>query len=115
MTILAVTPGTWTITLIGWAIVFAALVLLIAVFNSLPKLYQAIVERQLKKEGKLASHESLGSNDISGDENAAIAMTLHMYFNEQHDEESGVITIKRIRRRYSPWSSKIYGLNNQGF
>lgn len=115
MTLLAVTSGTWTITLIGWAIVFLALVLLILVFTTVPKLYHIIVERQLKKEGKLALDESLGSNDISGDENAAIAMTLHMYFNEQHDEESGVITIKRIKRRYSPWSSKIYGLNNQGF
>lgn len=115
MTLLAVTSGTWTITFIGWAIVFAALVLLIAVFTSVPKIYHIIVERQLRKEGKLASNETLDNNDISGDTNAAIAMTLHMYLNEQHDEESGVITIKRIQRRYSPWSSKIYGLNNQGF
>lgn len=113
MTLLAVSSGTWTITFIGWAIVFAALVLLIAVFTAVPKLYHYIVERQLRKDGKLASDEK--SIDISGDENAAIAMTLHMYFNEQHDEESGVITIKRIKRRYSPWNSKIYGLNNQGF
>ncbi len=115
MTFLEVTSGTWTITFIGWAIVFVALVVLIAVFMAVPKIYQTIVERQLRKEGKLALDETLASNDISGDTNAAIAMTLHMYLNEQHDEESGVITIKRIQRRYSPWSSKIYGLNNQGF
>lgn len=115
MTLLVVTSGTWTITFIGWAIVFAALVLLIGVFMLVPKIYHTIMERQLRKEGKLAQNENLASHDISGDTNAAIAMTLHMYFNEQHDEESGVITIKRIQRRYSPWSSKIYGLNNQGF
>jgi len=39
-------------------------------------------------------------------------MALHLFMNEMHDEESNVITIKRIERRYSPWNSKIYGLNN---
>lgn len=43
----------------------------------------------------------------------AIAMALHMYYDEVHDDESNVITIKRIERRYSPWSSKIYGIHNQ--
>jgi hypothetical protein len=42
----------------------------------------------------------------------AIAMALHMYYDEVHDTESNVITIKRIERRYSPWSSKIYGVIN---
>ncbi|MDP4239428.1 MAG: hypothetical protein Q8904_08170 [Bacteroidota bacterium] len=42
----------------------------------------------------------------------AIAMALHLYYGEVHDNESNVITIKRIERRYSPWSSKIYGTNN---
>ncbi len=114
MNLLAVTSGTLTITLIGWAIVFVALVVLVIIFTNLPRLYNIGVERQLKKEGKLAPNENLAEG-ISGEENAAIAMSLYLYFNEQHDEESGVITIKRIQRRYSPWSSKIYGLNNQGF
>jgi hypothetical protein len=42
----------------------------------------------------------------------AIAMALHFFYDEVHDNESNVITIKRIERRYSPWSSKIYGINN---
>ena len=42
----------------------------------------------------------------------AIAMALHLFYDEVHDNESNVITIKRIERRYSPWSSKIYGINN---
>ena len=33
-----------------------------------------------------------------------------LFFDEMHDEESNVITIKRVRKTYSPWSSKIYGL-----
>ncbi len=40
-------------------------------------------------------------------------MALHLYLDEIHDEESGVITIKQISRAYSPWSSKIYAVRNQ--
>ncbi len=42
----------------------------------------------------------------------AISMALHLFYDEVHDTESNVITIKRIERRYSPWSSKIYGVTN---
>ncbi len=115
MNLLTVTQSTWTITLIGWAIVFVALVILVIIFSFIPKIYNYFTERKLRNQGKLSKDESLKIGSVSGEENAAIAMTLYMYMNEQHDDESGIITIKRIERRYSPWSSKIYGLNNQGF
>lgn len=43
---------------------------------------------------------------------AAIALALHLYFDEAHDIESNKITICEQDRRYSPWASKIFGLNN---
>ena len=43
---------------------------------------------------------------------AAIAMALHLYYSDVHDQDSHVITIKKVERRYSPWSAKIYGINN---
>lgn len=46
----------------------------------------------------------------SGEEIAAIAMALRMFHKELHDTESAVLTINRVARAYSPWSSKIYGL-----
>lgn len=46
------------------------------------------------------------------DKMAAIAMALYLHFNEMHDEESNVITIQRISKTYSPWSSKIYNMRN---
>lgn len=49
---------------------------------------------------------------IADSEIAAIAAALELYFAEPHDLESNTITITRIQRRYSPWSSKFYGLNN---
>ena len=49
---------------------------------------------------------------VFADDFAAIATAIHLYFNEVHDVESNVITIKKIERHYSPWSSKVLGLNN---
>ena len=50
-----------------------------------------------------------GSNHDSGEEIAAIVMALHQHLNA-HDTESTVLTINKVKRAYSPWSSKIYGL-----
>jgi hypothetical protein len=44
--------------------------------------------------------------EMSGDVKAAIAMAIYLYMNEIHDEESNVITIRRVSRTYTPWSSK---------
>jgi len=41
---------------------------------------------------------------------SAIAAAIFLYRQEVHDIENTVLTIKRIDRMYSPWSSKIYGL-----
>ncbi len=49
---------------------------------------------------------------IQDDVIVAIGLALSMSM-EVHDEESGVLTIKRPQPRYtSPWSSKILGINN---
>ena len=42
--------------------------------------------------------------------NAAIASAVYLFTTHPHDSESTVLTIKRIEKIYSPWSSKIYGL-----
>ncbi len=41
---------------------------------------------------------------------AAIALAIKLDRAERHDRESEVITINRVGRAYSPWSSKIHGL-----
>ena len=50
-------------------------------------------------------------NVINDDVIAAIGLALSMSM-EVHDEESGKLTIKRVQHRYSPWSSKVFGMNN---
>ena len=67
------------------------------------------------KNAKLRNVTKMVSGDfieIPEGDIVAISMALHLFFDEVHDDESNVITIKRIERRYSPWISKIYGINN---
>ncbi|MDR2010526.1 MAG: OadG family protein [Bacteroidales bacterium] len=41
---------------------------------------------------------------ISDVEYAVIATAIHLYFNNNdHDDESNILTIKNIRHNYSPW------------
>jgi len=41
---------------------------------------------------------------------AVIAFALHLYQQEIHDYDNMILTIQKVVRPYSPWSSKIYGL-----
>ena len=52
--------------------------------------------------------ESLGKE---GEVYAAIATALNLYLKEIHDFEDLRITIQKSVKPYSPWSSKIYGVN----
>lgn len=103
--------GGWTIALVGYGIVFTALIALVIVFVNLPKLLQINLRSKLKKQGK--SSANIEDLNIEGNVNAAIAMALHLHFDQIHDEESNIITIKKVTKNYSPWSSKIYGVMNQ--
>lgn len=95
-------------TVIGYVIVFIALLLLYIVFYNLTKLITGNIKRTLKKEGQEVDDKK--SFEISGEVNAAIAAALYLYYNELHDQENTVLTINRVSRAYSPWSSKIYSL-----
>lgn len=97
---------------VGYITVFTALVLLYLIFYNIPKLYKIKLRKNMKKKGKHTGTEGECCEDISGQTSAAIATALHMYFNEMHDHEDMVMTIVKVSKRYSPWSSKIYGLNN---
>lgn len=107
--------ASWSELLIGAAIgisvVFIALCILVILFELLQAFMLRNTKKKLVKEGKNEKDIS-ALKDIPANEIAAISMALHLFMNDMHDEESNVITIKRIERRYSPWNSKIYGLNN---
>lgn len=97
------------IALVGYIIVFAALVSLFFVFSSIPKLLRISQRKRLKAVGR---EECMDKDPITGETNAAISMALHLYFNENHDDESNVMTIKKVSSTYTPWNSKIYGVGS---
>lgn len=107
---LAAEASGYTISVVSIIVVFLSLTVLVLIFMAIPKLLEMKIKSSIKKTG---ATEVTPSIKMDADINAAIAMGLHMYFNELHDEESNVITIHNAPKQYSPWSSKIYGVQNQ--
>jgi glutaconyl-CoA/methylmalonyl-CoA decarboxylase subunit delta len=103
----------YIIAVVGYVIVFVALFLLVAMFLAVPKIVQMQARRIMRKKGQEIP-QGRQTEPISGEENAAIAMAIHLFLSEIHDEESNVVTIRKVAKMYSPWSSKIYGLNGTG-
>ena len=94
------------IALVGYLIVFTALVALYFVFQNIPKIIEWQTRSRLKKKGELKNEEETKEISIPGTVNAAISTALYLYLNEMHDEEKTVITIKKVSKTYSPWSFK---------
>jgi len=104
-----------------FVMVFLLLILIVLVLNIFGKLFtykeraslaRTKKEASLKKSSVSESVENeLFSQEIPGEDIAAISMALHSYFSEAHDNESSIVTIQKVNKPYSPWSSKIYGLN----
>ncbi len=99
------------ITIVGMGIVFVSLALLTIFLVYLTKSLQLIL---LKKQKNIGVVKSLNLNnlDTTGEIDAAISLALHLDLSEQHDMENPILTISRVQKMYSPWSSKIYGLRN---
>lgn len=98
------------VSIVGYVIVFIALLLLYYFFENLSKLINLQVKWKLRQQGKINANK-ISDFSVSGEVTAAISMAIYLV-NELHDEESNVLTIKKVSRTYSPWSSKIYGLRN---
>ncbi len=54
--------------------------------------------------------EHIINNNVPDDVIPAIALAMYLYQKQIHDEERTILTIQKVVRTYSPWSSKIYGL-----
>lgn len=97
---------------IAMSVVFAALLLLYVVFKNTKKIYSIDLKKMFKRKEKVAEAQKASDEEITGEVNAAIALALHLYVSELHDHEEAVLTIKKVARTYSPWSSKIYGMRS---
>jgi len=109
----ALEPVAWTIVAVGIGIVFLSLAIVYLFFRYvLTFMLNFRLRSFARKKGIDPEEVDKAITMMSGEVNAAIAMALYQYLNELHDIESGVITIKRVSRNYSPWSSKLYNMNN---
>jgi glutaconyl-CoA/methylmalonyl-CoA decarboxylase subunit delta len=97
-----------TVVIVGFGIVLLSLTLLSVIFSRMPKILNMKFKRKKVKEK--TKQQVKKDNEMEGNVTAAISLALHRYFNELHDEESNILTIKQVRKAYSPWSSKIYSV-----
>lgn len=100
------------ITIIAMTIVIAALIVLSILFYFFGKISSRVLSKKKKiAKGLLADHDNVEDHEVdSGETIAAIAMALSEHFNQQHDMEDTILTIRKLKRTYSPWNSKIYNL-----
>ena len=106
-------PDMLLMTVIGFGVVFCVLVLLIFIMKGMGAAFTR--QKKAEKAAKAAAgvvvadddhHEAISDQEIA----AAIITALKLYKSNLHDQESEMLTIHRITRAYSPWSSKIHGL-----
>ncbi|MDR1981942.1 MAG: lamin tail domain-containing protein [Tannerellaceae bacterium] len=92
-------------TLTAMAVVFCGLILLYLIFKSIGNLSVTLSKRRAQK-----TEGTVGEDVVSGEVLAAIGTALFELDEDVHDIENTVLTIQKVKRHYSPWNSKIYGL-----
>lgn len=101
------------ITIIAMCIVIAALVVLSLLFLGFGKISQSLLARNKRESKAMANHDGAEHHEVdSGDVIAAIAAALSEHFGEGHDMEETILTIRKLQKAYSPWSSKIYNMRH---
>lgn len=93
------------IAILGYVGVMITLLILWAAFANFKRIARLLANRQVSPPQQASSKQ-----DISADEIAAIAAAIYQLRALEHDDEAGILTIKRIKNTYSPWSSKFQGL-----
>ena len=103
----------YIILITGLLIVFGGLILLTLFFKHVMPIMLYVYKIITKGRDKKVSEIAVKNNEqFTGEIAAAISVAIHMYLNRQHDNENAILTIKQARKMYSPWSSKIYGTQN---
>ena len=100
------------ITIIAMCIVLSALVVLSILFMIVGKVSEALLTAKKKKAKAAAEHpqEEEHHELAPGEVIAAISLALDEFFANPHDVEDTHLTIKTLKKAYSPWNSKIYNM-----
>lgn len=103
------------ITIIAMCIVIGALIVLSILFMLFGKISSWFISRKKQqlnpKLGPLSELKPDASPD-SGEVIAAISAALAQHFATDHDMQDTILTIRRMRKAYSPWNSKIYNMRH---
>jgi hypothetical protein len=114
MYILMAAPGNYSfavnLVVVGIIVVFTALTLLVVILNRIPLILGFLIRLKSAKFRKPFTQEAKDKK-ITAQVSVALSAAVYLYLNEIHDKESRVMTIRKVSKTYSPWSSKIYGLN----
>ncbi len=100
------------LTVMAMCIVFSALLMLCICFYIIGRINKTFAQkRKVEAHGAVAREipKKERPEADSGEVIAAIAMALNEHL-DAHDRENTILTINKVRRAYSPWSSKIYSL-----
>ena len=100
------------ITLVAMCIVISALVILSILFLAFGKVSAAMHKRKKRAAHGVSADNAEDHHDEldSGEVIAAISMALAEHLGQGHDMEDTILTIRRMRKAYSPWNSKIYNM-----
>lgn len=95
-----------------YGLVIMAILTLIAILASIFFYYRnrTITDESEGKVMKEAKSAPQLDKKVEGEIHAAIALALHLHNRDVHDFEKLILTMNRVSRNYSPWSSKIYSL-----
>lgn len=102
------------ITIIAMSIVLSALIILCLLFSCFGKITTAIHSHKKRQAHGVSRDEAESHHEEadSGEVIAAIAMALAEHSGQGHDMEDTILTIRRMRKAYSPWNSKIYNMRH---
>lgn len=100
------------ITIIAMCIVLAALAILSLLFLGFGRISSSMLSRKKREAHGVTAETAEDHHDEldSGETIAAIGMALAEHFGQGHDMEDTILTIKRMKKAYSPWNSKIYNM-----
>lgn len=103
------------ITVIAMVIVVLALAVLSILFGIFGKISaKLLTKKKIEATGAAAAGENSNANSPdSGEVIAAISLALAEHLDGKgHDMERTILTLRRMKRAYSPWNSKIYNIRH---
>lgn len=101
------TSGSNTSTLVFWGVV---VVLTFLFFFFLKRTDKIVEERTRREKEQINAKVAVQHMDPTEEIAAAIAMAISTYKIQMAELENLTITIQKVSKQYSPWSSKIYTL-----